>query len=195
LTFSNSLSGRVAPASFNKHFDYNQVGAATRFALALPANSRFSLGLEGSRTRGAKQRLLQELYRPLKTFIPGAGGGLNQNSFPITAVSQGLFSASYGDSQARAKIDYTIPVIQDIDKNWWLLYFERLDFTAFYNYGAAWTGPKPPQGWQRLTRAHGYNLDMQMENKGVRFNLGGGIGQVVGRPFELYFDGGFDALF
>ena len=195
LTFSNSLSGRVAPASFNKHFDYNQVGAATRFAIALPAHSRFSLGLEGSRTRGAKQRLLQELYRPLKTFIPGAGGGLNQNSFPITSVSQGLFSASYGDSQARAKIDYTIPVIQDIDKNWWLLYFERLDFTAFYNYGAAWTGPKPPQGWQRLTRAHGYNLDMQMENKGVRFNLGGGIGQVVSRPFELYFDGGFDALF
>lgn len=195
FTFSNALSGRVAPSGLNQNFDYNQVGGATSVAVALPALSRLSLGLEGSRTRGAKRRLLKEVYRPLKTFIPGSGGGLNQNSFPISSVSQGLFSAQFGDTQARAKVDYTIPVVRDIDKNWWLLYFERLDFTAFFNYGAAWNGTRPPEGWGKLTRAHGYNFDLQMENKGVHFNVGGGIGQVFGRPLEPYINGGFDALF
>ena len=43
--------------------------------------------------------------------------------------------------------------------------------------------------------AHGYDLDLQLENKGVRFNTGLGVGQVVGRAFEVYLTSGFDALF
>jgi hypothetical protein len=77
----------------------------------------------------------------------------------------------------------------------WLIYADRLDFTAFYNYGGAWDGAKPSQGFAGLTSAHGYNLDLQMENKGVRFNMGLGTGQVRGHSFEVYMTTGFDALF
>jgi hypothetical protein len=145
--------------------------------------------------RGEQPRDLRELYRPLKTHIPGAGGGLNQNSYPLAGEGSGLFSPVFGDTQARARADWTMPLIRDVDKELWIIYLERLDFSAFYNYGAAWTGPEPRRGWDKLIRAHGYSVDLQMENKGVRFNAGLGAGQVIGKDFEAYVTAGFDALF
>lgn len=196
LLFTQSLSGRVAPDVLNDDFDYNQIGASTSLGINLPfRESRFSLGLEGSRTRGKAKRDFKEVYRPLKTFIPGSGGGLNQNSYPLSSVGTGLFSPVFGDTQARARADYTMPIIRDVDKMLWIIYLERLDFTAFYNYGDAWNGAEPRRGWEKLIRAHGYNIDLQMENKGVRFNAGLGTGQVIGRAFEVYLTAGFDALF
>lgn len=196
LSWSNSISGRTAPEALNKNFDYNQVGAATTIGLSTGfLASKFSLGLEGSRTRGKKRRELQEVYRPLKTYIPGSGGGFNQNSFPVVGGDTGLFSPAFGDTQARAKANWTFPIISDFDKLLWILYLERLDFTAFYNYGGAWNGAEPKKGWDKLTRAQGYTVDLQLENKGVRFNLGIGTGQVIGKDPELYLTTGFDALF
>lgn len=196
FSWSNSISGRVAPEAMNRNFDYNQVGAATTIGLSTGfLASKFSLGLEGSRTRGKKRRELQEVYRPLKTYIPGSGGGFNQNSFPIIGGDTGLFSPGFGDTQGRAKANWTFPLISDFDRLLWILYLERLDFTAFYNYGGAWNGMEPARGWDRLTRAHGYTIDLQLENKGVRFNLGIGTGQVMGKDPEVYLTTGFDALF
>ncbi len=194
-SLSSSVSGRTAPSSLNREFDYNQIGGAVTVGRALPLDSVLSLGVEGSRTRGAKMRELKEVYRPLKTFVPGSGGGYNQNSFALSSAENGLFNPSFGDSQARLKTNWTLPLVPAIDKVIWILYLERLDFTAFYNYGDAWYGAKPAEGWDTLTKAHGYALDLQLENKGVRFNLGGGIGQVLGEPFEVYMTTGFDALF
>lgn len=195
FTWSNALQGRVAPESLNEEFDYNQVGASTNLSLALPVlDLTTSIGVEGSRTRGKKRRDFQEVYRPLRTFVPGSGGGYNQNSFPLVDAD-GLFAAVYGNTQGRAKATATLPLIPDFDKQIWIVYIERLDFTAFYNYGAAWNGPEPKRGWDRLIRAHGYNLDLQFENKGVRFNAGLGTGQVIGNDWELYVTTGFDALF
>jgi hypothetical protein len=204
VSFSNSIEGRVAPASVNENFDYNQLGGSTSMSLGVPGiaegkwikSSKLSLGLEGSRTRGRERRALKEMYTPLKTFVPGAGGGYNKNSFPVlSGEAGGLFSPVFGDSQARAKASWTMPVIADFDKIWGIFYLERLDFTAFYNYGAAWVGDEPRVGWRKLIRAHGYNLDLQLEDKGFRFNVGLGTGQVIGDDFEIYATTGFDALF
>lgn len=198
LNWTNSLSGRIAPSVLNRNFDYNQLGFASSLGRTIPPlwSTRLSLGIEASRTRGKRRRELQEVYRPLKTFVPGSGGGYNQNSFPIAGeASGGLFAPVFADTQGRVKLNATTPIIADLDKLIWILYLERLDFSMFYNYGAAWNGPEPRRGWQRLIRAHGYALDLQLENKGVRFNLGMGAGQVIGRDFEVYLTSGFDALF
>ena len=196
LSLSNQISGRVAPAAFNTNFDYNQIGASSTLGMSLPAAARLSLGVEASRTRGKKMRELQEYYLPLRTFIPGSGGGYNQNSFPLGNANSGLFSPIQANTQGRFKADYNMPLLKDIDKAWWLLYLQRLDFTAFYNYGAAWNGSRPRRGWDKLLGAHGYSLDLRMENKGVHFNMGLGAGKVVGRKnFQPYATAGFDALF
>jgi hypothetical protein len=199
VVISESLSGRVAPPAPNHNFDYNQISAGTSLGIRMPLASTLSLGLEGSRMRGKKMRDLREFYLPLKTFIPGSGGGYNRNSFPLlTGGTGGLFSPRFGDTQARTRASWTVPLVREVEKIFWIIYGERLDFTAFYNYGGAWNGGDtgvPSKGWSRLVGAHGYNIDLQMENKGVRFNAGVGTGQVVGKPWEIYLTSGFDAVF
>ena len=196
MSLSAQVSGRVAPAIFNRQFDYNQLGANLSAGFSMPASGRLSLGIDASRTRGKKMRELKEYYLPLRTFIPGSGGGYNQNSFALSQANSGLFTPIQSNTQGRIKADYTVPVISDISKSWWLLYFEQLNFTAFFNYGAGWNGPRPRRGWDKLLAAHGYAFDLHMENKGVNFNLGIGAGKVVQRPdFQPYMSAGFDALF
>lgn len=195
-TWNNALSGRAAPPRLNKEFDYNVLGAQSTLRVPLSLlSSRLDLGVEGSRTRGPKRRELQELYRPLKTFVAGTGGGYNQNSFQLYGDGE-LFSARFANTQGRAKLNWTFPLIADVDKLLWILYVDRLDFTAFVNYGGAWRGdggalPKSAQ----LVGAQGYNLDLSLDNKGVRFNAGLGTGQVFKTPWQIYGTFGFDALF
>lgn len=191
---SAGLQGKVAWKLINSHFDYNQLGGHLTASYASFWSSTLSLGLSASRTRGVHSKTpnMREAYVPLKTFIPGGGGGLNKNSYPLYGAGS-LFSVRQGDSQARLRANYTVPIIKDINKLIWILYFERLDFSAFYNRGAAWYQWQSPRS--RLLEAHGYNLDLSFENKGVRLNAGLGVGQVIGDPLQVYFKAGFDALF
>jgi hypothetical protein len=66
--------------------------------------------------------------------------------------------------------------------------------SGFFNYGTAWRGRELPKS-ESFLAAQGYSLDLFMDNKGVNFNLGGGAGQVLGRPWQAYWTFGFDALF
>ncbi|NDE15497.1 hypothetical protein EBZ80_11255 [bacterium] len=196
-SISEALYLRLAPAAINEDFDYNALGAQVNLSVDPRLwKSRLGLGLEGSRTRGKKTRELKEVYRPLRTFVPGSGGGYNQNSFGLAGEGW-LFAGRYGDTQGRLKADWTVPLVEDFEKLLWIFYVDRLDFSAFLNYGGAWNssshGAIPPA--DRLFGAHGYNLDLQLDNKGVRFNVGGGVGQVFDKPWEAYLTAGFDALF
>ena len=87
-------------------------------------------------------------------------------------------------------------MISSLDKLIWIFYLDRLDFTAFLNYGGAWRGDggTAPRSNQ-LVAAQGYNLDLSLDNKGVRFNAGIGTGQVLGKPWQIYGTFGFDAFF
>jgi hypothetical protein len=191
-----STQAKVAPKTTNRNFEYDVLGASLTTQRSVGAGSfagSFELGIEGERTRGPKRRDVQEMYVPLKTFVPGNGGGYNKNNFALTA-DQGLFSPIFGENQARAKTSLTFPIIKEVDKFTGLIYIDRLDFTGFLNHGGAWSGSKLPDSKRRLT-AHGYNIDLLMDNKGVRFNTGLGVGQLLGESFQAYFTAGFDALF
>ena len=188
-----NLGGTFTTESLSKNFDYNKFETSLTLSRRI-ASSQLILGAETSRTRGKKMPFLKELYTPLKTFIPGSGGGLNQNNFALTPTN-GLLSGVPGDTQGRAKVNWTIPVIGSIEKYRFIFYFDRLDFTAFFNYGGAWNQrPTPPSGTV-LKAAHGYNLDLQFENKGVKFTAGLGVGQLVGNPFEVFAKFSFDNYF
>ena len=193
LGLSEGLFARVAPEAINGDFDYDAVGAQVNLAWDPQLlRSRFGFGVETSRTRGQKKPALREVYRPLKTFVPGSGGGFNKNSFAVAGEGW-LLAGRYGDTQGRVKADWTVPLVEDFEKLLWIFYLDRLDFSAFLNYGGAWNGASPAA--DRLIAAHGYNLDLQLDNKGVRFNVGGGVGQVFEKPWEAYMTVGFDALF
>lgn len=192
-TYANgSIRTRFASPGVNDvyHYDIMSANAASGILIG---QGKLELGLEGSRTRGPKRRDLQEMYTPLKTLIPGSGAGYNQTNFALTE-DYGLFSPVYGENQARAKVLATYPLIKDIDKFISILYMDRLDVSGFYNYGSAWRNKEWPDTGD-LIGAHGYNVDLFLDNKGVHFNVGLGIGQVVSEPWQAYWTFGFDALF
>ena len=186
------LKGRQAPPGLNKVFHYDVLGASANAGTKV-GDGKIELGVEGSRTRGPKRRDLQEMYQPLKTLIPGSGGGYNQTSYAVTE-DYGLFTPVFGENQARGKLLATHPVIRDIDKFAGLVYLSHLDLSGFINYGTAWRNSELPKK-SSLIAAQGYNLDLFLDNKGVNFNLGVGTGQVLGKAWQGYWTFGFDALF
>lgn len=187
-----SSQNKWASKSWAQEFDYHVIGGSASVGRSVH-NGQVELGVEGEATRGTHRRDLQEMYMPLKTFVPGSGGGYNKNSYALT-TDYGLFSPRFGDTQARAKLNATHPLIDDFDKFMGLIYIDRLDFSAFLNHGGVWSGGSAPSGSKLLT-SHGYNVDLLMDNKGVRFNVGSGVGQVIGQRWQLYMTAGFDALF
>ena len=193
-SWSAQLWQKIYPPGVNKVFNYYRLGLELTWITKLPFwHSKLVSGAEMVATRGKKTRNLRELYQALQTYIAGSGGGINKIGIPIIS-NGGLFSFRHGDTKARAKVAWVVPVIKDFDKLLWILYIDRLNFSAFCNYGGAWNHQVGLQQ-EDLFFAHGYSFDLLLNNKGVRFNLGLGTGQVASRPVEVYASFGFDALF
>ncbi len=189
------VNGSIAPESWNHNFDFNTLGSNVQIERPLPfLKSTFALRLEGARTRGrgAKTPRLRQAYFPLKTFVSGSGSGYGQNSFPLLG-SGSLLQGRYGDSRARAELGWSAPVIKDLDKEYWILYFYELRFSSFVNYGGAWRQGELPR--DRMLLAHAYSLDLLFENKGIHFNLGLGVGQVRPNRGQLFLNAGLDLMF
>jgi hypothetical protein len=193
-TLGYSLSSNLATEFNNKNYDYEQTGGGLNLSVPIDLFGRSTQqnwGLSYSRVRGTRRKLLKEAYRPLRTYVPGSGGGLNEINQPLFGPGA-LTSAVYGDTQARANVSWTFPVLPDLAKLVHIIYLQRLDFTTFFNYGNAWYSTDGrPDDW---VKAHGYNLDLTADVKGVKLNAGLGVGQVVGKDWEMYALFGFDAL-
>lgn len=194
-SLSYYLNSNIATKVDNKNYDYEQTGIGTNLSIPFSLFGRQTIqnwGLSYSRVRGTRRKLLKEAYRPLRTYVPGSGGGLNEINQPIFGPGA-LTSAVYGDTQARFNFAWTVPLIPDLAKLVHIVYLQRLDFTAFFNYGNAWFHTNPPSARDAI-KAHGYNLDLTADVKGVKLNAGIGVGQVFGNNWEMYALFGFDAL-
>ena len=185
-----------APDSMNPEFDYNQLSAGLRYNYSLNLGWMTTIqkwGLSYGQTRGPERKLLQEVYRPLKTFVPGSGGGLNELNFNLIGIPY-LTSASYGDTQSRFEFSWSFPLLPHLAKTVHIFYLDRIDLTAFFNYGDAWYEKQGTPGFNEMIGAQGYNLDLQTDVKGITVNLGTGVGQVFGKNWEMYVLFGFDAI-
>lgn len=194
-TLSYYVNSNLATKVDNKNYDYDQVGGGLSLGIPIGLFGRSTYqnwGLAYSRVRGSRRKLLKEAYRPLRTYVPGSGGGLNEINQPLLGPGA-LTSAAYGDTQARFNFSWTFPILPDLAKLIHIIYLQRLDFTSFFNYGNAWYYTDPP-ALNDSVKAHGYNLDLTADIKGVKLNAGIGVGQVWGNDWEMYALFGFDAL-
>ncbi|NRA64614.1 MAG: hypothetical protein HRU19_09035 [Pseudobacteriovorax sp.] len=194
-SFNYGVTGLVAPEQINDNFKYDKLRFRAAYGHSiylLGMNTRQRLGLTYGRTRGKRRPYLREVHRPLRTFVPGSGGGYNEINVSFSPTSF-LTAAEYGDTQAGLNWSWTFPIIRHFDYLIHIFYLERLDFTAFFNYGNAWNQQIKPHP-DSFVKAHGYNLDLSSDIKGVTVNLGLGTGQVFERDWELFFKFGFDTL-
>lgn len=178
------------PALINRAFDYHRHGLEASWTLELPfLDSELASSVETSMTLGPKRRNLQELYQVLQSWNPTQAGSMSSAGIPIVSEG-GLFSYRLGDSQARARLAWVVPLIAKFDRLLWIFYAEELNFSAFCNYGGAWYRQDEWQG-KNLIFAHGYSVDLHLNNKGVQFHIGLGTGQVLHEPLEVYVNFGF----
>ena len=181
------------PAFINREFDYHRHGVEASWNLALSFfASELVTSVQTIATSGPKRRNLQELYQVLQTWNPTQTGGLSSVGIPIVGGG-GLFSYRLGDTQARTRVAWVVPLMAKLDRLFWIFYAEKLNFSAFCNYGGAWSRR---DGLQRedLVFAHGYSVDLHLNNKGVQFHIGLGAGQVLHKPLEVYANFGFSSF-
>lgn len=196
--YSFSLDGSYTSESWNDNFDYNVLNTTLGISKSLPfLSSTLAFNLEGGRTRGksGKTPVLQQFYTPLRTFLPGSASsdGYTRNSFSMFGQGR-LLATEFGDTRAKAEINWYYPVIQDWDRLIWIMYFQELRFSTFFNYGGTWYHERE-RAWDRFLFAHAYSLDMFFENKGVRFNLGVGAGQVNVGAGQVFLNAGINLFF
>ena len=197
-SLSTSSQFDFSPDGINKNLIYTHLSLGQTISFPHLWRISSSVGWEFARSRGSKQTLLQQLYRPLKTFVPGEGSGFN--NFHLEAVDffeklppGRLFSARYGENQARAKATLTLPIVKHMDKLLYIFYLQRIDLSNFVNFGGAWFGESLDIPFSDFVWAHGHSLDMQFEAKGIQFSLGLGAGRALDADnYDYYLNFSFD---
>ena len=189
-----SNSFYVTSKHIGSDFDYTRWKTALNFSVPVPVKtSQFDLVLDYSRTRGSRTRGLEEYARAVKKFMPGSGDSMNNIYLPFTDDGY-LFSVQEGNNQVGVRPSLTIPLVEDLEQLIRIFYVGRLDFTAFFSYTGAWYGEFKDVSKVSMIKAHGYNLNLNFDVKGVNFSAGGGVGQVIGKKLEVYGTFGFSSL-
>ena len=200
---SLGLSGTLisAPGFLNEdRFDFHKLRYSAQLNQSLLGISTLKLSVKYGQTRGKRMLLFRELYSSMTTFIPGLG---NATSFEFPIMGSGhLFRLSFGDSFLRHSAVLTTPLFSDLDTQIWILYAERLNWKLITHYGGAWNSLL---GESYNTRpflwAYATTLDLHLENKGVQFYVGLGLGKLHRTPYntsssyDAYANFGFQAFF
>lgn len=193
----------VAPEVLNSdRYDYYKSRLSVEYRQRLFSVSELRLGVDYGQTRGKKMLLLKELYSSMSSFIPGSGAPSDKFHLPVFG-SGNLFRIYFGDTYLRNSAILTTPLYRDLDTLIWIFYAERLVWNVITYYGKAWydllgetISDDPPFLW-----AYATTLDLHLENKGVQFYLGAGIGKLHEPPgsadnlFDAYVNFGFSSIF
>lgn len=191
-SYSNSFY--ISSSKFGSKFDFNKWKTALNFEVDTHlVDSSFNLDIDYSRTRGSRPRGLEEYARAVKKFVPGSGDSVNNIYLPM-AENQYLFAVQRGNNQVGIRPSLTIPVVDDLETLIKIFYVGRLDFTAFFSYTGAWYGSMSDISEVSMIRAHGYNLNLDFDVKGVNFSMGLGVGQIIGKNFEAFGTFGFSSF-
>ena len=157
------------PRRLNEEFDYNQLGAGTTFARAAASQLAQSLGSKAP-ARAARSGATSKRSTARSNFHSGLGGGYNQNSFPIAATPTG---SSHRSLATRRRAPRPTGPCRSCGHGQALLdplpRAARLHGVLQLRCGLGRARSRGGAG-SNLIRAHGYNVDLQLENKGVRFN-------------------------
>lgn len=183
--FIASIWNKYYPFWLNPNFDYNRTGVNLNLRYRLPLlGLQVQGGGEASITVGGKSRNLREVYFPLDGRFAEISRGLVPTQTPLL-YSHNSLSSRYGDIQSRLRAALIYPVWQDIGKLFWILYTDRLNLTAFLNYGGAWDIGDGLQA-DNFIFTHGYSADLLFNNSGVDLQLGLGTGWVDNKSVAVF---------
>ena len=192
--FVVGIWNKYYPFWLNENFDYNRTGVNLNLRYRLPLlGLQLHGGGEASITVGGESRNLREMYFPLDGRFAEIGSGLVPAQTPLI-YSHNALASRYGDIQTRLRAALIYPVWRDIGKLFWILYTERLNLTAFLNYGGAWGIGEGLQA-DNFIFTHGYSADLLFNNSGVDLQLGVGTGWVDNKSVAVFANMGIGVNF
>jgi hypothetical protein len=194
-SWSASAVAENAPRTAASDFQYDKTSITLSGGKSFDWRSlSLRSSLSGSQTRGPKRRTLQEVYRPVRIFVPGAGGGGYNNFSSPLAGQGGLFAALFGDTKVESETNLSVLLFEDIAWMYKIFYLDSVIATAYVKQGLIGRGKFDADKFTKVT-SHGYQADSTIDIKGVNFNLGLGVGQVLKDDWQSYLSFGFSALF
>lgn len=209
--FALSLRGAVmAPLGlYNSHFDYYKLRlrlGLSHKVYAFKRTTTLEVASSYGHTRGDPDGAfhLKELYTPILTIITGSAStetALNRIRRPLLGNNRFLYRIYFGDTYIRNLASLSTPILQDIDKQISIFYLKQLTFNLFVNWGQTWWAQTwgeikaQPFKLNQSVLAYAGAVDLHLENKGVNFFVGIGLGELVGEGMLIYNQFGFTALF
>ena len=178
----------AAPGFLNEdRFDYLKTRYEATLTHLLFNYSTLRLSTKYGQTRGRRTLIFKELYSSMSSYIPGSGAPANKFERPLMG-SGNLFRLSFGDTYLRNTAALRTPLFSDLDTQIWIFYAERLDWNLVTHYGKAWSSSKGEslQKSGPFLWAYATTIDLHLENKGVQFYLGLGIGKLHNTPYDVY---------
>ena len=187
----------LAPGFINKGlFDYYKSYFQLRFRKYFYNTSRITIGSELGLTRGSKTMPIKEIYTPIKIFIPGSGLASNRLRLPIGGSGSLFRTISLGDTYLRNSLELITPIVDDADKKILFFYLRSIDFKSYINYGGIWSDNLGQTiSIDKMLLAYGSSVNLLMENKGVNFYSGLGMGSLHLKGIDFFINLGFEAFF
>lgn len=158
------------------HFQKYELGLQTAFGLdehALTFRSSVST------TQGKNALYLREIYQPYRTYLPGAGGGLNAINLSIYGDGN-LFRIAGGHWSYRNSVDYSFPLWNDIDQKFYAMYFESIRGELVVARGGVATTKDFKNRFTVTSVSAAARIDIDI--KGVKIFPSLAVGKIVDEP-------------
>ncbi len=172
--------------------DYQSLGSAAASSVSY---RNHSVTLRGSlaSTRGARTFNLRQVFQPYRTYLLGSGSGLNQINFPL-AGDGSLFNRRSGTSTYRTTVDYNFPLVDELDTNLAIFYFETLRGEFVVGRGGI-TEESSLTGFRHVDSAS-VATRLTIDVKGVQIYPSLAYGKIIGDPgWALFTELAFSQFF
>lgn len=153
------------------------------------------LSLRGNigRTLGEDPLNLRQVFSPYRTYLLGTQSAVNRVNLPLAGSSR-LFNLYPGDWMFRTTLDYSRPLISNLNARLTVLFLQSIDFEAVIGRGGVAQGDE----FENVTTVDSASgaLRLNMDVKGVKIFPAIAVGQVLGEPgWSLFAELAFSDFF
>jgi hypothetical protein len=182
--------GRDIPSQDTVH--YQDLSANLGTSVSYRGNAVSLRGNIG-RTFGDDPLNLRQVFSPYRTYLLGTQSVVNRVNLPLAGSSR-LFNLYPGDWMFRTTLDYSRPLISNLNARLTVLFLQSIDFEAVIGRGGVAQGDE----FENVTTVDSASaaLRLNMDVKGVKIFPAIAVGQVLGEPgWSLFAELAFSDFF
>ncbi len=192
ISLGKVTDGRGRDVSSQDTVHYQDLSANLGTSVSYRSNT---LSLRGNigRTLGDDPLNLRQVFSPYRTYLLGTQSAVNRVNLPLAGSSR-LFNYYPGDWMFRTTLDYSRPLISNLNARLTVLFLQSIDFEAVIGRGGVAQGDE----FENVTTVDSASaaLRLNMDVKGVKIFPALAVGQIIGEPgWSLFAELAFSDFF